>query len=68
MARKLQALSMSFRQSQKEYLARVRAQKTGDEAFDFLNEESKKAISEAPDQVTSCMNTLLSMCLVVGLW
>lgn len=51
MARKLQALSMNFRQSQKEYLARVRAQKTGDEAFDFLNEETKKAISDAPDRV-----------------
>jgi syntaxin 16 len=54
MARKLQALSMNFRQSQKEYLARVRAQKTGDEAFDFLNEETKKAISDAPDRVCGC--------------
>ncbi|CAM9403645.1 unnamed protein product, partial [Heterosigma akashiwo] len=42
LARKLQSLSMNFRNSQKEYLIRVKAQKTGDDTFDFLSEEKNK--------------------------
>mmetsp|Transcript_30565 Transcript_30565/g.48056 ORF Transcript_30565/g.48056 Transcript_30565/m.48056 type:complete len:191 (+) Transcript_30565:398-970(+) len=33
---------MNFRNSQKEYLIRVKAQKTGDDTFDFLSEEKNK--------------------------
>jgi len=42
LARKLQSLSITFRNSQKEYLQRVRAQKSGNEGFEFLQEENKQ--------------------------
>lgn len=43
MARKLQGLSQSFRSSQKEYLAKMQAQKSGDgtNTFDFLADSPK---------------------------
>ena len=36
-AKKLQGLSMAFRSTQKEYLSRLRIQKSGGQAFDFLS-------------------------------
>eukprot|EP01041_Mallomonas_annulata_P000100 gene100-140_t len=44
MAKKLQGLSMSFRTSQKEYLSRLQAQKSGSgaQAFEFLGDKNKK--------------------------
>lgn len=42
-ARKLQSLSGGFRTSQKDYLRRLQAQKKGDGAFQFLEEEERAA-------------------------
>lgn len=52
-ARKLQGLSMSFRGSQKQYLTRLQAQKagSGDQTFDFLAENNKKAGAGYYDEV-----------------
>ena len=45
LAKKLQGLSMQFRTSQKEYLARLKNQKTGSGAmaFDFLEQEKMRS-------------------------
>eukprot|EP01041_Mallomonas_annulata_P000099 gene99-139_t len=45
MAKKLQGLSFNFRSSQKEYLRRLQAQKSGSgsQAFEFLGENKKKS-------------------------
>jgi len=50
MAKKLQGLSMSFRSTQKEYLMRLQAQKSGSgaQAFEFLESKSKKVNSVDP--------------------
>lgn len=44
MAKKLQGLSSSFRQSQKEYMGRLKAQKSGAAvgSFDYLGTDTKK--------------------------
>jgi len=54
MARKIQGLSMSFRSTQKQYLMKLQGQKQGSgaQAFDFLNQPSKKpAAMEADDDL-----------------
>jgi syntaxin 16 len=51
LAKKLQGLSMSFRSTQKEYLNRLQAQKSGggQAAFDFLTAEDKAAQVRGPN-------------------
>mmetsp|Transcript_3698 Transcript_3698/g.6130 ORF Transcript_3698/g.6130 Transcript_3698/m.6130 type:complete len:318 (+) Transcript_3698:107-1060(+) len=54
MAKKIQGLSMSFRSTQKQYLMKLQGQKQGSgaQAFEFLNEPSKKpAALQADDDV-----------------
>mmetsp|Transcript_33634 Transcript_33634/g.34262 ORF Transcript_33634/g.34262 Transcript_33634/m.34262 type:complete len:311 (+) Transcript_33634:76-1008(+) len=69
MAKKLQGLSMSFRTTQKEYLGRLKAQKSGSgaQAFDFLDSKSKKkpgnddsGFTEAQMLVVEDMETMVN--------
>mmetsp|Transcript_1271 Transcript_1271/g.2070 ORF Transcript_1271/g.2070 Transcript_1271/m.2070 type:complete len:308 (+) Transcript_1271:100-1023(+) len=61
MAKKLQGLSMSFRGSQKEYLSRLQAQKSGSgaQAFDFLSNEKKSGLAEVDTGFTTAQMQIL---------
>mmetsp|Transcript_23897 Transcript_23897/g.35070 ORF Transcript_23897/g.35070 Transcript_23897/m.35070 type:complete len:310 (-) Transcript_23897:102-1031(-) len=61
MAKKLQGLSMSFRGSQKEYLSRLQAQKSGSgaQAFDFLSNEKKSGLAEVDTGFTAAQMQIL---------
>jgi len=52
-ARKIQGLSMSFRSSQKQYMAKLQSQKqdSGSKGFDFLNEPPKKTAVVSGDDL-----------------
>lgn len=51
LATQLQALSGDFRKSQKDYLAKVKNQKSGPVEFDFLSESNTKATRRSLDMV-----------------
>lgn len=61
MAKKLQGLSTAFRTSQKEYLMKLQAQKTGSgaQAFDFLSESKKSMVGEIDNGFTSAQMQVL---------